>query len=502
MKPTPPLPDAAQRHLVEQIEKLLDGSLDPTETAALEQSLRDDPAALELAARTVHLHGSIRAEAPALRRFLEHENVSAPSAAPAGFRIMPWIIASAACAALLAVLAFQSPFPAPAPAPAATNSPEKAETVATLVEAANCRWAASSLPTVVPSEVGPGTYDLVEGLAKIRFATGAELTLEAPATLRIIDALNCRLEKGAIVVTVPPSAIGFTVDTPEAKIIDFGTTFGVIAGPNGHYVVQVVDGLVELKDKNSGIARSLTTGKWVSVGGEPAHPSGAVSEESLHSGRGKPFVPLADGWHHIPSGVGRGADTFIQAGGFPGTISALHDFGNSHILRVKRADVDFKTNRKAYFRFDLSGLPEKAITEAEFVLSIEPSDIGFASWVPDSTFSVYGLVDESEDAWDEFGLTWENAPAHDPAQKLLHTPVPSKAIKLGEFTIPRGRTSGTVSVGGEETVEFLRRDTNRLVTFIVCRDTDETAKGGIAHVFASKESRTSTAPALKVKLAE
>ena len=47
----------------------------------------------------------------------------------------------------------------------------------------------------------------------------------------------------ALVADVPPSAKGFTVDTPDAKVVDYGTRFGVSTGEDGKYHVQVLEGL-------------------------------------------------------------------------------------------------------------------------------------------------------------------------------------------------------------------------------------------------------------------
>ena len=45
--------------------------------------------------------------------------------------------------------------------------------VATLVQAENCKWAGSELPTAVNSKLGTGTLALVEGIATLKFKNGA-----------------------------------------------------------------------------------------------------------------------------------------------------------------------------------------------------------------------------------------------------------------------------------------------------------------------------------------
>ncbi len=50
-----------------------------------------------------------------------------------------------------------------------------------------------------------------------------------------------------------------------------------------------------------------------------------------------------------------------------------------------------------YLGFDLRRFKEAQIREAELVLAISSSGLGYASVVPDSEFTVYGLNDESLD---------------------------------------------------------------------------------------------------------
>jgi hypothetical protein len=47
---------------------------------------------------------------------------------------------------------------------------------------------------------------------------------------------------------------------------------------------------------------------------------------------------------------------------------------------------------------------------------------------------------------------------------------------------------------------FLQGDTNELVTLIICRQTDETARNGLVHAFASKENGRNAPPMLRVRV--
>ncbi|MEQ1831066.1 MAG: LamG-like jellyroll fold domain-containing protein, partial [Pirellula sp.] len=95
--------------------------------------------------------------------------------------------------------------------------------------------------------VEPGIYELISGVAHLRFASGAEVILNGPAQLEIIDSMHARMEYGKIRVIAPPSAKGFTVSTPSAEYIDIGTEFGLdVDRADGASDLYVFDGQVNI----------------------------------------------------------------------------------------------------------------------------------------------------------------------------------------------------------------------------------------------------------------
>jgi hypothetical protein len=206
-------------------------------------------------------------------------------------------------------------------------------------------------------------------------------------------------------------------------------------------------------------------------------------------------MDAGDGWQAITTAFGRGRDSYIQSGSKP-----TPDFGKHPFVRVKWTTRKPELNRKGYLAFDLSQFSGRQIEDAELVLTIEPSELGFASFVPDSTFAVYGVIDEKEDTWAEGDLSWQNAPAHDPSQAGFNMPVASKVKLLGKFEIAQGVNRGTRQLRGKALADFLAADTNQIATIILCRETDETADSGIVHAFATKENGTRSAPVLRVKV--
>ena len=365
-------------------------------------------------------------------------------------------------------------------------------TVATLIRAQQCQWAGSSLPTVEGARLKPGMLDLIEGLAVLRFDSGAELVLEAPATVEVLDGMNCKLRRGTLVAEVPPQAKGFSIDTKDAKVIDWGTKFGLSADEDGKYMVRVIEGLVEVDDKNVAGSTTLEKGQGVDRGWSKSQLQPGVSSASEPS-RWQPasVIDSGDGWQAITTAFGRGKDSYIQS-----TDKPTPDFGKHPFLRVKRSDGKVELNRKGYIAFDLSKFAGQTIEDAELVLTIDPSELGFAIFVPDATFAVYGVLDEAADSWEEGGLSWQDAPAHADG----HLPDLTKVKLLGKFEIAQGINRGTRKLRGKDLADFLNADTNQIATLIICRETDETADSGLVHAFSTKENDTRSAPMLRVKV--
>lgn len=369
--------------------------------------------------------------------------------------------------------------------------------VATLARAASCKWGNSALPTLEGSALRPGLLELLDGIAVLKFKSGAEVTLEAPVTLEVLSPMECRVKKGTVMADVPPQAKGFTIHTLETKVVDYGTRFGVSASEDGKCLVHVMEGLVEVEREGEKGRKALRTGERADYGGfirQALNPdaSGAEQTESSRWLPG-PINQLADGWQIVTTAYGRGRDSWVQS-------SQQKVTGRESFLRVKYTSLNDNLNRKACVAFDLTAFGGRRVAEAEFVLHVEPSDLGFASLVPDAVFTVHALTDEAQDDWEEGGLSWSSAPAHRTNVEYCNTPVASESRFLGEFTVPQGTTRGAFSIKGQALVDCLNEDTNGILTLIICRQTDELAASGLAHSFASKENTRNTAPFLKVRL--
>lgn len=464
-----------QWRLIEQAERYADGRLSEAEAAALDQQLKTDAEARQVFAEALYTGAELRHESSA--SMTTAQVTTHPQTKPA----TRWWRYAAAIILSLGVGMWMSP-----------QSKGQPRMVATLVKAQQCQWAGSTLPTVEGARLPAGTLDLIEGLATLKFDSGAEVVMEAPATIEVLDAMNCTLKRGTVVADVPPSAKGFTIDTEKAKVVDWGTRFGVSAGDDGQYMVQVLEGRVDVNPKGTTEVKQLLKGQTVDHGWFKSRLNPESNAETEPS-RWRPDVILdgGDGWQVISTAFGRGKDSYIQGG-----LKNKRDGGSDPFFRVKYSSNSPELTRKGYVAFDLSKFAGHKFTDAEFVLTIEPSDLGFASVVPDSTFDVYGVIDESADDWEETGISWENAPAHDPKDPVRNQPRMEKTRLLGRFEVAQGISRGTRSIRGEALRDFLNADTNGIATFIICRETDETQRSGLVHAFATKENGGKNAPPL------
>lgn len=96
-----------------------------------------------------------------------------------------------------------------------------------------------------------GEYELIAGLVNLRFSTGVEVVLEAPARFRIESTQRLLLHTGRLSANVPPAGKGFTVQTPDADVIDHGTEFGVEVTEGFGSEIHVFQGEVEVKSRSN-----------------------------------------------------------------------------------------------------------------------------------------------------------------------------------------------------------------------------------------------------------
>jgi hypothetical protein len=109
----------------------------------------------------------------------------------------------------------------------------------------DARWSSGG-SLRVGSPLPPRPLKLESGLAEIRFASGASVVLQGPTECVIESPSHVKLGRGRLSANVPAEAVGFSVRTPVAAVVDLGTEFGVHSNEAGGTDVHVFRGQVAL----------------------------------------------------------------------------------------------------------------------------------------------------------------------------------------------------------------------------------------------------------------
>ena len=169
------------------------------------------------------------------------------------------------------------------------------------------------------------------------------------------------------------------------------------------------------------------------------------------------------------------------------------------MLLIKNVrEKNSKYQRKAYLGFDLTSLKGQKIAEAQLKLAFEPTNMGYASRVPDASFAVYGVIDDSLDGCNEETIRWDNAPGNGAGGGEVD---PDKVVLLGHFTVEQSIQRGIRTVSDTALVDFLNRDTNGMATILVVRETVYGGHTSLVHGFANRHHPSAPPPTLKLTLA-
>lgn len=442
------------------IAKWLNGSLDDDEQAELNEWLKTDDDNMRRITDAAMFEQQIQSATIAVEEqsATASFNTSVGAAPPRSLKSWGTMAIATALIALLA-LVFWPQHPVD-------------ETFATLEQTRAALWESGDLPTADESRLTRGTLRLAEGLATLKFDSGAEVVMEAPATLILTDAMNCELIQGTAVSDIPDSALGFRIKTPSADVVDYGTRFAVsVHEGTGETHTQVIEGRVQVEYARSDEVVELTTGQRNTVIGETL---GAATDGAEHEHQ-TIAVQTID---HGP------AWTLLEPvkDAYTGRVKGH----NSEILLLLKNSINSGTNRIPYIGFDLKGINRERIEEAELLLYFAPTGWGLASHVPDATFSVYGMVGEVPE-WDE---------------SILHTlrfPGDPDVVHLGSFTIPQGVQKGRFHIRTEALSDFLRNHPTSEISLKVVRDTEEQHSGGLVHGFASHRHPVLPPPTLAIR---
>lgn len=168
--------------------------------------------------------------------------------------------------------------------------------------------------------------------------------------------------------------------------------------------------------------------------------------------------------------ISAGSDSNSVSGNIQrGPGSGTSAFGGTDWQLINNGAGD--STSKGILRFDISSLP---FIPAHAEINLTVSEIDSAIAGDDQTISIYGLTDETLDSWSTAGVDWDNAIGNDTSSASSANLAIAELLGTATFDYSGSgdfpaRPGSTISFSSSNLINFLRDDTNDLVTFILGR---------------------------------
>jgi FecR protein len=131
--------------------------------------------------------------------------------------------------------------------PSPKLNPAAQQPVATITGLGEVRWQIGSESRQMLSRCVIGDrLRLREGSAVLTFDAGAQVTVFGPADFEITSATSIKCRRGRVTTLVNHRGKGFSIETPQAKVVDLGTQFGLQISDKGETEVVVFQGSIDL----------------------------------------------------------------------------------------------------------------------------------------------------------------------------------------------------------------------------------------------------------------
>ncbi len=223
---------------------LADGKLDAPQRKRLAEMLATSEEARRFYVRAMSLSASLHDYAGEMQS-------EAPDAPPAHERPAwtRWGIGALAAAAVVLSFWLGGLSKNDASTDALAVEKENDESVAQISGAKNCQWRGAALKP--GDELSRGQrIELLSGFAEVTFDSGAQITIEGPATVIVNSEWEAALDRGTLKAVVPDEAIGFRIANPAVAVVDPGTEFSVVAYQSGTREVFVTKGAIEVQSRD------------------------------------------------------------------------------------------------------------------------------------------------------------------------------------------------------------------------------------------------------------
>ncbi|MDZ8119120.1 LamG-like jellyroll fold domain-containing protein [Pontiella agarivorans] len=274
-----------------------------------------------------------------------------------------------------------------------------------------------------PGEKLPGDLlELTHGYSEVTMDNGVKLILEAPIEFEVRSSDLVVVHQGRLVARVPEQAIGFTVLTPNAEVIDLGTEFGISVTPSGGSEVHVLEGEVK--------ARSLQRGPFANLVKNEAMVFNAHEQAKLITSNPQLFRRALPGrsanhpeylhWSfNNTTHIAHCGGTGIAGQHYPGTLKSMTDNGSGPSV------VEGVFDRALYF----NGKDSYVTTDFPGIGDNHPRTVAFWSKIP-ADFSInegYGML-----GWGlmEPGSAWQISPNPDEKEG------PLGCLRIGTMSAP------------------------------------------------------------------
>ena len=446
-------------------EKFIDETLNEAETRELQDIITGSEEAALFYTEFMQQHAMLALDAEHLPT-ASGLNIGEPKSFP-----WAWITAIAALLVTVFILS--------------TKQAEIENTYAVIESSDFASWGNCTLPTAIGGKLGAGKLQINEGLATLQFSSGAKVIMEGPATFEIIDSMTTRLHSGIVVSDIPESAHGFTILTPTAKAVDHGTRFLTQVKNNGETtVLDVLEGEVELiRDDKS---QMFKTGEIAKSSDKGIEQYETLREELYVQERG--IKSISSNVIRVSTNYGEGRD------GSANDFDPEFHFNPGEIM-IKNTETHL---RKGFAGFDLNFLDTANIKDVELNFNMVFSGFGSIALSVNATFTVYGITDDNDDNWPQGHIVLSKSPAYKEGRTAINL---DKAVRLGQFQMPRGKVTGHKSFTSPELLELIKNDKNKFITLAFIIETpSDNGNTNMIYSIAGKYHPTAQAPALHIKL--
>lgn len=234
-----------QNQIHDLIDKYLDENLQPQETEDLERLLLKSEAARKAFWELTEIHGLLRETLNNLP--VDQGSEESIIKFKRTNRLLKFILTAACIATALLLVATWKAQNRPGPAQIAEDFGQSHQYLAKIgFQSREVRDSGKFQPEQF---LKSGPLELSEGLMELVFFNKVTVLLQGPAGIHLKSLDHMVLSHGQFTADVPEGAEGFTVSTPQGKIIDLGTQFGVSVTEDGNVETHVFSGEIEVSHK-------------------------------------------------------------------------------------------------------------------------------------------------------------------------------------------------------------------------------------------------------------